>query len=90
MLLAEQVALNLNLAICDVLGGQGGTSGSTPRKSARLKPYETTSPPPDAVLLIDDVASSGRHLELAAAALREAGASVHAIAWIGNKRAGRN
>jgi orotate phosphoribosyltransferase len=35
------------------------------------------------VLLVDDVATSGQHIEEAAHLLREAGANVLAVAWIG-------
>jgi predicted amidophosphoribosyltransferase len=35
------------------------------------------------VLLVDDVATSGRHIEEATELLRAKGASVLAVAWIG-------
>lgn len=55
---------------------------SHPSKSAQLKPYKLSAAPSANVLLVDDVASSGRHLELAYQALTTAGANVNTAVWI--------
>lgn len=87
VLLAERVGAILGVPINELLIGEAmRLSASTPRKSAGLKPYGLRAQPPEAVLLVDDVASSGRHLELGADALRKGGASVNCVAWIGGKR----
>lgn len=61
----------------------GAKSGAShPSKSASLKPYKLTEMAAGNVLLVDDVASSGRHLELAYQALTAAGANVNTAVWI--------
>jgi hypothetical protein len=56
---------------------------SHPKTNVKRQPMSLLTPVEGPVLLIDDVATSGRHIEEATLLLREAGASVLAIAWIG-------
>jgi hypothetical protein len=83
VMLAREVADNLNVPLCDVLEPQGQKGKSAPIKSAKLKPYvlkETVSGP---ILVVDDVASSGAHMELAMTALKQSSKAVYGVAWIG-------
>jgi pyrimidine operon attenuation protein/uracil phosphoribosyltransferase len=84
--LARRVAKLLDASYTPIIeetGNKPARPGSShPAKSARLKPYTLTSKPQGAVLLVDDVSTSGRHMELASKALRDCGVPVFAIAWI--------
>ncbi len=82
--LALSVAQKLKLPCHFVLKPQTVAKGkSHPSKSAKLKPYELQVPVKGTVLLIDDVATSGRHIELAQTAIRESGNDCFALSWIG-------
>jgi predicted amidophosphoribosyltransferase len=80
--LAIFVAERLKAPFVSALLGQTATKGSHPRKSAQLKRYEATRKMDGPVLVVDDVASTGTHMELALTKLREAGASPFGIVWI--------
>jgi predicted amidophosphoribosyltransferase len=84
--LARRVAKLLDASYTPIIeesGNKPARPGSShPAKSARLKPYTLTSKPQGAVLLVDDVSTSGRHMELASKALRDCGVPIFAIAWI--------
>lgn len=61
-------------------------SGSShPRQNALLPPLEWLGRPERPVIVVDDVATSGWHLEEALIALRSAGVSALGIAWIGGQ-----
>jgi PAS domain-containing protein len=81
--LARSIAQRLGVPCIEALSGSAETGASHPRKSAKLEAYSVTKRVKGTVLLVDDVASSGRHLELATNALRAARAAVIAMAWIG-------
>jgi hypothetical protein len=81
--LGANIADGLGCEFAPVLGFEAVGGASTPKKSAKLKPFWLTREVHGSVLLVDDVASSGRHLELAYEALTRGGARVVAMAWIG-------
>jgi hypothetical protein len=83
VLLAQEVAANLNIPFRDVLRPQIRKGKSAPIKSANLKPYELTANVDGPILVVDDVSSSGTHMELAVNALRNVASAVYGIAWIG-------
>ncbi len=57
---------------------------SHPANNSRLPPFKIADSISGKILLIDDVATSGTHIEKAANQLRENGSSVFCVAWIGN------
>lgn len=57
---------------------------SHPVNNAKLPPFKLTEQVSGKILLVDDVATSGAHMEKAANRLRENGASVFCVAWIGS------
>jgi len=57
---------------------------SHPAKNSRLPALRLKEPAQGKILLVDDVATSGTHIEKAAKRLRENGSSVFCVAWIGN------
>lgn len=83
-MLAEAVAAELSVSYIESLRRQHRPGRSHPRRNARLEPFEVVTRPKGTVLLIDDVATSGRHLELAVNALRPHVSHVAALAWIGD------
>ena len=82
-LLAEQVALQLQRpyypSFCKLNVRQGN---SHPRKNIGRSPMQLIRAPPGPVLLLDDVATSGRHIDEAAEQLRSTGVAVFPIVWI--------
>lgn len=56
---------------------------SHPANNPRLPPFRLAEPVRGKILLVDDVATSGTHIEKAASQLRKNGSSVFCVAWIG-------
>ena len=84
VLLAEHVAMLLGVPFRQVLTGAMSRGASHPRKNSALPQFQVHGEISGQVLVIDDVASTGTHIELAVRALRAKGASPLAIAWIGS------
>ncbi len=82
--ISANVATRLGARYLAALTPQKGSGRSHPRKSARLSAFEVVRKPTGVTLVVDDVASSGRHLELAVQALRSGDTPVLAVAWIGS------
>ncbi len=83
VLLAGATARMLRLEPLLAFEDQPRPGSSHPRKNPGLKPYTWRTLPTGPVLLIDDVVSSGAHIEHAVKQLREKVALVSAVAWIG-------
>lgn len=81
--IAQAVGLELGLTVAYVLAMQPASGKSHPMANLRRPPMRIIGEVQGPVLLVDDVATSGRHIEEAAHLLREAGANVLAVAWIG-------
>jgi hypothetical protein len=83
-MVAEAVAKLLGADYSNVLEPLGPVppGKSTPRKSAQLMGYRLLKPLDGPVLVVDDVASSGRHIELAISACKSPSTAVYALAWI--------
>ena len=85
ILLGNRVASLLRIEVINPIRFDAERGSSTPRKAGQLKPFQLiASIPPGPILLIDDVATSGRHLELAHKVLAATGAAVVSMAWIGS------
>ncbi len=81
--IARRVATLLRVDFNNVLAGQIVPLGAShPKKSILLKPYNLLRPVKGNVLIIDDVATSGRHLELATQAVRKTAKYSTAVVWI--------
>ena len=82
--IAKSVSQLMSVPFLDILKHSARPGTSHPRKNAKLTaPELCTTERLASVLLVDDVATSGRHLELAAQSLRIITEQVSAIAWIG-------
>lgn len=79
---AEEVAKLLGCKFKNVLQSSAGPGSSHPKNSAKLQPFKLTKPVHGATLVVDDVVSSGRHMELAINCLRSGGVDCFAISWI--------
>jgi hypothetical protein len=84
--LARSVAERLGLPFVQYWADRFVSGSSHPKEFKRLPPLTWIDRPQGRVLLIDDVASSGWHMEEALTALRAAGAEAMGIAWIGGRR----
>ena len=84
VLLAAEIARILSIPFSSVLVGRVKKGSSHPKESASLPPYKVQGSVTGQVLLVDDVASSGAHMEKAIIALKHAGAFPMAMAWIGS------
>lgn len=83
--LATSVANNLNITFANVLEPQAVAIGSShPKKSKTLQPYNVIGSTTGNILIIDDVATSGRHIECATVSLRPLTSFCSAVVWVSN------
>ena len=80
--LAREIAEILNCEFMNILQSSAKRGSSHPMASAKLEPFKLTKPIHGVTLVVDDVVSSGRHMELAVNCLRSNGVDCFAIAWI--------
>lgn len=81
--IAESLSKIIGVPFENVLKGETSFGRSHPHKSKNLKPYTLTKSLKGHVLLIDDVVTTGRHMILSTEALKEGGAAVVALGWVG-------
>jgi hypothetical protein len=82
---ARSLAGRLKADFADILisGSCVASTRSHPKKAAGLRPYTIQKPLCGLTLLVDDVATSGRHMELGLKALRATGVPALGLVWIG-------
>lgn len=83
VLLAREVAARLDLPCFQAFEPRPVAGSSHPRRNLGLPPLRWRVMPAGPVLLVDDVATSGWHLEEALGMLRTAGVPAVGVAWIG-------
>ncbi|MDX2288160.1 MAG: phosphoribosyltransferase [Hyphomicrobiaceae bacterium] len=83
--LASAVARGLSVEHVEAFARQRRKGSSHPSQNASLPGFVVARPPKGTVLVIDDVVTSGRHIEQAVSALRTHADHVAALAWIGPK-----
>ena len=82
--IAKRAAQLLGVPFVDGLEGCNRPGTSHPRKNAQLAaPKLKTAQKFTSVLLLDDVATSGRHIELSVLTLRKIAEHITTISWIG-------
>jgi predicted amidophosphoribosyltransferase/PAS domain-containing protein len=82
-LIAQEVAARLGKPMTIRLQAPPQKGGSHPKENVRRPPLKLLSPAEGPCLVIDDVATSGAHIEEAIVRLRPSAGSVFAVAWIG-------
>lgn len=87
VVLARAVAASLTLPMVRAFADQDVQGVSHPKQNAARPPLVLVQPVGGPVLLIDDVATSGRHFEEAVGMLKPHASAVLAIAWIGGDAA---
>jgi hypothetical protein len=80
--LAQSVAAALGLPFLQVFSDRFCSGVSHPKEYAKLPPLEPIADPLPSMIVIDDLAVSGWHLEEALLALRRLDVSASAMAWI--------
>lgn len=81
--LAAALGAKLGLPVIAAFAPMADCQGSShPRKNARRKKMELVIPVDRPVILVDDVATSGKHIDEAASLLRKVAPSVWPVVWI--------
>jgi hypothetical protein len=79
---AQAVAKNLDLPFVQVFADRFCSGVSHPKEYRKLGPLEQISTAPASLLLVDDLATSGWHIEESLIALRDLGSAASAFTWI--------
>ena len=85
-MIADHLSTKIGIPVVKAFAPRPLKGSSHPKASAKMSPSKLRLEPRGNFLLVDDVATSGRHLEEAVELLRREGADVMAIAWIGGER----
>jgi predicted amidophosphoribosyltransferase len=80
--IAQVVAAALGLPFRQIFADRPCSGVSHPKEFAKLPPLERIADPRGSMILIDDLATSGWHVEESLTALRRLGASASAFVWI--------
>jgi hypothetical protein len=80
--IAQAVAATLGLPFRQIFADRPCSGVSHPKEFAKLPPLERIADPCTSMILIDDLATSGWHVEESLTALRGLGASASAFVWI--------
>lgn len=83
--LAEVVSGALDSAFVPALEPHLVRGSSHPKQSRNFRKPRVTTRLKGRVLVIDDVCTTGRHISLSVAALRDAGADASGLVWIGSR-----
>ncbi len=81
--IARALSAQIGAPVIQAFAFQNLPGTSHPKSNTRRPKLELLTPVHEPVLLVDDVATSGAHLEEAVKLLRPHAGSVLAIAWIG-------
>lgn len=85
--IARSIAGKIGVPVVQAFATRPQRGTSHPKENIRRPPLVLTLPLTDPVLLVDDVATSGAHIEEAVKLLRPHTGSVLAVAWIGGDNA---
>ena len=81
--LAQVVGRSLGLPFLQVFADRPCSGVSHPKEFRKLPPLRQIADPVSSMILIDDLATSGWHIEESLTALRSLGASTSGFVWIG-------
>jgi hypothetical protein len=80
--IAQAVAAALGLPFHQIFADRPCSGVSHPKEFAKLPPLERIADPTSSMIVVDDLATSGWHVEESLTALRGLGASASAFVWI--------
>ena len=80
--IAQVVADGLGLPFLQVFADRPCSGVSHPKEFVKLPPLECIADPRPSMILVDDLATSGWHIEESLTALRRLGTSASAFVWI--------
>jgi hypothetical protein len=80
--IAQRVAEALGLPFLQIFADRPCSGVSHPKEFAKLPPLERITDPCPSMILIDDLATSGWHVEESLTALRQLGTATSAFVWI--------
>jgi hypothetical protein len=80
--LAQAVAAHLQIKFVEVFADRPRPGVSHPKQSANVTPLRQIGTPPGSVFVVDDLATSGQHLEESTLAPRQLGVTASALSWI--------
>ena len=84
VLIGQKISSSTGIPFKQCFKREHQAGSSHPANNRRLPPFRLAEPVSGKILLVDDVATSGTHIEKAANRLRENGSSVFCVAWIGS------
>jgi hypoxanthine-guanine phosphoribosyltransferase len=82
VVLGRSVSRLLGVSFVDALTNSDKPGSSHPKKSSKMPPFQLREKVQGTVLIVDDVATSGRHIELATQALRPGCEFCTSVVWI--------
>lgn len=86
--LARSVAKVIGLPFLQIFADRPCPGSSHPKQSMTLPPLQQIADPPRSMIIIDDVATSGWHLEESVLALRRSGVAASSLVWISGASGG--
>jgi hypothetical protein len=86
--LAQSVAAMLELPFLQIFADRPCPGVSHPKQSASLAPLQQIAEAPKSTIIVDDVATSGWHLEESMLTLRRMGVAVSSVVWISGASSG--
>jgi predicted amidophosphoribosyltransferase len=86
--LAQSVASAIDIPFLQIFADRPCPGSSHPRQCTTTPQLRQVADPPRSVMIIDDVATSGWHLEEAALMLRRSGVAASSIVWISGASGG--
>jgi predicted amidophosphoribosyltransferase len=86
--LARLVASMVGLPFLQIFADRPCPGSSHPKQSMSLPPLQQIADPPRSMIIIDDLATSGWHLEESVLALRQSGVAASSIVWISGASGG--
>jgi hypothetical protein len=88
LLIAEKLSARLGMTLIEPLEIEPATGSSHPKTNLSRPPMTLLRPPPGPTLLVDDVVTSGAHMEEGTRLLLPSAQAVFALAWIGGGQSG--
>ena len=83
VLIARRLAASIDAEFCNAFAPQPRQGASHPKQSARLRKFEFAETPKSPTIIVDDIVSSGRHIEQAVKQLRSKTDVISALVWLG-------